>query len=362
MMHCCAVGLCGNLNGEEVADIPSPQQCIMKPKLAAMSYMLNKNGNAYPSAGVPQSDHAEFLAQIHQCARERVVPTPIVPVFERVRTLVMPLVSAHKVEKQMNRICISKEKIKVSGGGAGVSSQGSMAQKLVKFACVAAPSVQAQTLEKRAMAGESLGAEVTGLSTAYTKMVTEPMNFDSFGATGGMGMGGNGEFGSGGAIGTREMGYSGSSGMGGNQGGSGIEGSYGNSGIGGGYGSSLGNGGSSGSASSMGERIVSMVRQCTTYADLKEQLKDAGDKLVVIYFYATWCGPCHAIAPQVEAMVTDLPEVLFLKVDIDECEEAAQKYNISAMPTFILVKNQEKVDETVGADAQKLKKMILRHK
>merc|ERR1712168_984934 len=357
-----AVGLCGNLNGEEVADIPSPQQCIMKPKLATMSYMLNKNGNAYPSAGVPQSDRAEFLAQIHQCSRERVVPTPIVPVFERVRTLVMPLVSAHKVEKQMNRVCISKEKIKVSGGGAGASSQGSMPQKLVKFACVAAPSVQAQTLEKRAMAGESLGAEVTGLSTAYTKMVTEPMNFDSYGATGGMGMGENGEFGSGGAIGIREMGYSGSSGMGGNQGGSGFEGSYGNSGIGGGYGSSFGNGGSSGAASSMGARIVTMVRQCTTYADLKEQLKDAGDKLVVIDFYATWCGPCHAIAPKVEAMSEDLPEVLFLKVDVDECEEARQKYNISAMPTFILVKNQEKVDETSGADAQKLKKMILRHK
>merc|ERR1712055_1281554 len=144
-----AVGLCGNLNGEEVADIPSPQQCIMKPKLAAMSYMLNKNGNAYPSAGVPQSDRAEFMAQLHQCARERVVPTPIVPVFERVRTLAMPLVSAHKVEKQMNRVCISKEKIKISGGVAGASSQ-------------------AQTLEKRAMAGESLGAELTGLSTAYT--------------------------------------------------------------------------------------------------------------------------------------------------------------------------------------------------
>merc|ERR1719402_1285697 len=249
MMHCCAVGLCGNLNGEEVADIPSPQQCIMKPKLAAMSYMLNKNGNAYPSAGVPQSDRAEFLAQIHQCARERVVPTPIVPVFERVRTLVMPLVSAHKVEKQMNRVCISKEKIKVSGGGAGASSQGSMPQKLVKFACVAAPSVQAQTLEKRAMAGESLGAELTGLSTAYTKMVSEPMNFDSYGATGG-----NSEFGSGGAIGAGGMSYYGRSDMGGNQGGSGIGGSYGNSRIGGGYVSSFGNGGSSGSASSMGSR------------------------------------------------------------------------------------------------------------
>merc|ERR1712055_1174957 len=80
------------------------------------------------------------------------------------------------------------------------------------------------------------------------------MNCDSYGSTGGMGMGGNGEFGSGGAIEAGEMGYDGSSGMGGNQGGAGIGGGYGNSGIGGGYGSSFGNGGSSGSASSMGSR------------------------------------------------------------------------------------------------------------
>jgi len=89
-----AVGLCGDLNGEEVAcgEI-SPQQCVMKPKLAAMTYMLNKNGNAYPSAGVPQSDRAELVAALHECAHERVVPTPLVPLLDRAMTLAMPLPS-----------------------------------------------------------------------------------------------------------------------------------------------------------------------------------------------------------------------------------------------------------------------------
>merc|ERR1712055_893539 len=210
-----AVGLCGDLNGEEVADLPSPQKCIMKPKLAAESYMLPKRGNSYPCAGVPHADREELKAEIQECAKEIVVPTPIIPIFERALAAPMPLLSVHKVEKQMNKVCISKEKIKTCGGASG--AQGGMTQKTVKFACVAGPSTKAQTLEKRAIAGESLGAELTGFSTAYTKMEAEPMYCGSYGATGGMGgmatggMGGNGEFGS-----------------------------YGNSGIGGGYGSSSG--------------------------------------------------------------------------------------------------------------------------
>jgi len=221
-----AVGLCGDLNGEEVADLPSPQKCIMNPRLAAFSYMMAKRGNSYPCAGVPHSEREELTAEIHECVKEIVVPTPIIPLFERALTAPMPLLSAHKVEKQMNKVCISKEKIKTCGGALRASSQGGMTQKTMKFACVAAPSTKAQTLEKRAMAGESLGAELTGFSTTYTKMEAEPMYCGSYGGKagmGGMGMGGNSEFGG-----------------------------YGNSGIGGGYGSSHGNGGSAPSSGATG--------------------------------------------------------------------------------------------------------------
>merc|ERR1712055_649870 len=244
-----AVGLCGDLNGEEVADLPSPQKCIMKPKLAAESYMLPKRGNSYPCAGVPHADREELVAEIHECAQEIVVPTPIMPIFERALTAPMPFLSAHKVEKKMNKVCISKEKIKTCGGASG--ARGGMTQKTVKFACVAGPSAKAQTLEKRAIAGESLGAELTGFSTAYTKMEAEPMYCGTWGATGGMGgmgMGGNSEFGSygnsgiGGGYGSSfgNGGSAPSSGATGGMGGNGEFGSYGNSGIGGGYGSSSG--------------------------------------------------------------------------------------------------------------------------
>merc|ERR1712055_395694 len=130
-----------------------------------------------------------------------------------------------------------------------------MTHKTVKFACVAAPSVTAQALEKRAIAGESLGPELSGFSTAYTKMEAEPMYCESYGSTGGIGIEGYRAGMSGGASGAGDMGYyRGGSGMGGGQGGAGMGGNQGwefsgmggSYGIGEGYGSSFGNGGSMG--------------------------------------------------------------------------------------------------------------------
>jgi len=273
-----AVGLCGDMNGEEVADIPSADQCIVKPKFAAMSYIPNVRASGCPS--IPQPERDELKRKLQECPKDIVVPTPIVSLFERVRSMGMPVVAAHKVEKQMNEVCISKEKVKTCGAGSGVSLQGIMTHKSVKFACVAAPSVTAQALEKRAIAGESLGPELSGLSTSYTKMEAEPMYCKSYGSTGGIGMegygagmsggsSGNGGMGmegygegmSGGVIGTGEMSYSsGGSGMGGGRGGAGMGGNQGwefsgmggSYGIGEGYGSSFGNGGSMGSRTGYG--------------------------------------------------------------------------------------------------------------
>merc|ERR1712055_941946 len=254
-----AVGLCGDMNGEEVADIPSPDQCIVKPKFAAMSYIPNVRASGCPS--IPQPERDELKRKLQECPKDIVVPTPIVSLFERVRSMGMPVVAAHKVEKQMNEVCISKEKVKTCGAGSGVSLQGTMTHKSVKFACVAAPSVTAQAWEKRAIAGESLGPELSGFSTSYTKMEAEPVYCKSYGSTGGMGMEGYGAGMGGGAIGTGEMSYSsGGSGMGGGRGGAGMGGNQGwefsgmggSYGIGEGYGSSFGNGGSMASRTGYG--------------------------------------------------------------------------------------------------------------
>ena len=57
-----------------------------------------------------------------------------------------------------------------------------------------------------------------------------------------------------------------------------------------------------------------MVHLVGDMDDLKKQLTEAGEKLVVIDFYATWCGPCKMIAPQIEEMEKAMDDVVFLKV------------------------------------------------
>merc|ERR1712236_160559 len=104
--------------------------------------------------------------------------------------------------------------------------------------------------------------------------------------------------------------------------------------------------------------ISTMVYAVKDMGDFNNQLTAAGGKLVVVDFHATWCGPCKMIAPHLEEMSKTMEEVVFLKVDVDDCEDIAAEYNISAMPTFIFLKNKTKVADLTGANIEKLKELV----
>ena len=63
------------------------------------------------------------------------------------------------------------------------------------------------------------------------------------------------------------------------------------------------------------------------------------------------------ISPHLEEMSRTMDDVVFLKVDVDDCEDIAQEYKITAMPTFIF-KNSEKVADLMGANVDKLKDIV----
>ena len=96
------------------------------------------------------------------------------------------------------------------------------------------------------------------------------------------------------------------------------------------------------------------VQVISSYDQFKQVT--GGDKIVVIDFWATWCGPCKMIGPVFEKISeTKAGETLgFYKVDVDEQSQIAQEVGIRAMPTFIFFKNGEKVETVVGADLNKL--------
>ena len=70
-------------------------------------------------------------------------------------------------------------------------------------------------------------------------------------------------------------------------------------------------------------------------SDTFDQAVNAGDDLVVVDFFATWCGPCKMLAPTVEKMAELHPEVHFYKVDIDEDMDLATRFKVMSVPTLL---------------------------
>ena len=76
-----------------------------------------------------------------------------------------------------------------------------------------------------------------------------------------------------------------------------------------------------------------------------------------IYTYFR-CGPCKNIAPYVEELSNTYPNAHFLNVDVDECQETAASYGITAMPTFIFLRNKTRLALVKGADKAGLESKI----
>ena len=84
-----------------------------------------------------------------------------------------------------------------------------------------------------------------------------------------------------------------------------------------------------------------------TDANLAEVL--ATDKLVVIDFWAEWCGPCRMIEPVIDEIAEEYKDKAVVgKVNVDDNNEATSKYGIRSIPTVLFIKNGELVDKVVG--------------
>ena len=78
----------------------------------------------------------------------------------------------------------------------------------------------------------------------------------------------------------------------------------------------------------------------------REVLKAEGT--VLIDFWATWCGPCRMLSPIVDEVASERPDVKVGKINVDEQPELAQQFGIMSIPTLLVFKNGEKVQESVG--------------
>ncbi|KAL3805427.1 hypothetical protein ACHAW5_009433 [Stephanodiscus triporus] len=106
------------------------------------------------------------------------------------------------------------------------------------------------------------------------------------------------------------------------------------------------------------------VHESQTLGDLDSRIQSAAlqDKLTIVDFTATWCGPCKMIAPIFKELSEEMgTRAQFIKVDVDDNPEAAQKYGVSAMPTFLFIKGGEVVDRLMGANEDRLRELLHFH-
>ena len=84
-----------------------------------------------------------------------------------------------------------------------------------------------------------------------------------------------------------------------------------------------------------------------------------GKGVVVVDFYANWCGPCKMLAPIIEDLAKELDDVSFVKINVDENDELAREYSIMSIPTLIFSKDGKLINKHIGLiNADRIKSII----
>ncbi|XP_068158578.1 thioredoxin-2 [Drosophila tropicalis] len=92
---------------------------------------------------------------------------------------------------------------------------------------------------------------------------------------------------------------------------------------------------------------------------LDQIIDEAGNKHVLVEFYATWCGPCAIIGPRLEQLAEEYADrLLILKIDVDDHEDIAIEYDVTSMPTFLVLKNKVKLAQFVGSNSEKVESTV----
>ncbi|KAL0082344.1 PITH domain-containing protein [Phycomyces blakesleeanus] len=104
---------------------------------------------------------------------------------------------------------------------------------------------------------------------------------------------------------------------------------------------------------------MATIKQINNSAEFQQLLTATpAEKLIVVDFFATWCGPCKTIAPLYAQLSSKYPNVQFSKVDVDQAKDVASSCGISSMPTFQFYKAGNKVAEMKGANPGQLLQYI----
>lgn len=84
---------------------------------------------------------------------------------------------------------------------------------------------------------------------------------------------------------------------------------------------------------------------------------ESKETLIVVDFWAEWCGPCKALSPVLQELSDEYGDrVLFVKLEFDQCADLSEYYKIKALPTVVFLKNGQEVERMTGFKAKSVLK------
>jgi len=96
-----------------------------------------------------------------------------------------------------------------------------------------------------------------------------------------------------------------------------------------------------------------------TDSNFKSEVEDAKG-LIMVDFWAPWCGPCQAAGPIMEALANDFKDkIKIVKLNVDDNQNTASKFGVMSIPTFVFLKDGKEVERKVGLPSQDVLKEII---
>jgi thioredoxin 1 len=108
------------------------------------------------------------------------------------------------------------------------------------------------------------------------------------------------------------------------------------------------------------QKMPETIIEIHSSEEFDKLLMDYPEKIVIIDFWAVWCGPCMFFAPIFKKLHGEFQkDFIFVKVNVDENNAIAMKYGITGIPTTLFIKNKEIINQIVGAmDYERTKKVL----
>ncbi|OMJ75127.1 hypothetical protein SteCoe_25784 [Stentor coeruleus] len=103
---------------------------------------------------------------------------------------------------------------------------------------------------------------------------------------------------------------------------------------------------------------MAQVIECTSNMDYQAAIGNAGEKLLIVEFYAEWTTPSQVLSNELSSYLKSLPDSVHLRVNFDSCPEVFQKYSVNILPWVKVIKNGQEIGDIKGACFYKIKQLI----